>query len=92
VLKKCAIIHGVQEKQMKLVSFRKDNDWGKDYYLTILQIKRWCLIQSCFTFAVYGGRFPYFNITMGGGRLIAISFDVLKYGFCVEIISRSWFK
>ena len=77
---------------MKLVEFRHRSDYGHDYYINILKMGRWYLFQSCFSVSEYGRGFPYFNITMGGGRLIYIAFDVLKVGFCVEFICRSWFK
>jgi hypothetical protein len=77
---------------MKVFQYRSREDYGFDYYITLIQVKRWCLIQSCFATSIYGGKFPYLNITMGGGRLIAINFDIWKIGVCVELISRSWFK
>jgi hypothetical protein len=41
---------------------------------------------------VYGRVFPYFNLTLGSGRLVAISFQIWYVGFTVEFISRAWFK
>lgn len=77
---------------MNIFKYRHEEDFGDNFYITIIQIKRWCLIQSCFCTAVYGRGFPYVNITLGGGRLFAINFDFWKVGMCVEFISRSWFK
>lgn len=77
---------------MKLIQFRHQEDYGHDFYLTLLQVKRWCLVQSCFSTAVYARSFPYLNITMGSGRLFGFSFQVLWFGVTIELISRSWFK
>jgi hypothetical protein len=76
---------------MNLFHYKHREDWGHDYYLTLFQVGRWALIQSCFYTAVYGRKYPYLNITLGSGRLIHISFSWFIFGFSIEFISRSWF-
>ena len=77
--------------RLKLFKLKYEEDYGHNFYVTLIQIKRWCLVQSCFCTAVYGKGFPYLNLTLGGGRLIAVNFDFWKIGMCVELFSRSWF-
>lgn len=77
---------------MKLFQFRQKKDFGKDYYLTLIQVKRWCFIQSCFSSTVYSRSWPYLNLTMGSGRLLGVSFQVWCFGVTIELISRGWFE
>jgi len=77
---------------MKLIEFRVQEDFGKDIYIHLLVIKRWCLFQSCLSFMEYGRSWPYLNITMGSGRLFGLSFQVLWFGITFEIFTRNWFK
>jgi hypothetical protein len=77
---------------MKLIDIHQRKDYGRDIYFILLQIKSWCLIQSCFHLMLYGRSFPYLNISFGSGRLLGINFQVLSFGFTVEFLSRSWFK
>lgn len=77
---------------MKLFHYKHREDYGHDYYLTLLQVGRWCLFQSCFYTAVFGRNFPYLSIVMGSSRLFYLSFSFWKIGFTIEFLARSWFK
>lgn len=77
---------------MKFIEFKYQEDFGHDLYIHICKVKGWCLIQSRFSTMVYGRSWPYLNITMGSGRMLGISFQVLWFGVTFEIITRSWFK
>jgi hypothetical protein len=78
---------------MKLIETKVQDDYGKDYYLTILKLKnRWCLSQMCLSTGIYGRSWPYLNITMGSGRFFGFSFQIYKFGATIELFSRSWFK
>jgi hypothetical protein len=77
---------------MKLITFKHREDFGHDLYIILLQVKRWCLVQSCFSTIEYSRSLPYFNLTMGSGRLISVSFQIWIVGFTIELVSRSWFN
>jgi hypothetical protein len=77
---------------MKLINVKLIEDYGKDLYIILIQVKGWCFIQSCFSFNDYQRSFPYLNITMGSGRLFEINLDVGKIGLCISFFTRSWFK
>lgn len=77
---------------MKVLQVKLNEDYGHDLYITLLQIKDWSLIQSCFSTMVYGRSWPYFSFIMGSGRLLSTSFQIWNVGFTIELISRSWFK
>lgn len=76
---------------MNLIKFRVVEDFGHEYHLSILQIKNWCLFQSCFLIGIYARYFPYLNITSGSGRLLGINFQIWRFGATIELVSRSWF-
>lgn len=78
--------------KLRIFDVRVHNDYGKDLYVTLLQVNYWCLVQFCFSSFVYPAKWPYLSITMGSGRLFHIGFQWLHFGFTVEFISRSWFK
>jgi hypothetical protein len=77
---------------MNLIKIKLQEDYGHDLYVTLFQVKNWCIMQSCFSKMVYGRVCPYFNLTLGSGRLVAISFQIWYVGFTVELISRAWFE
>lgn len=78
--------------KLKIFDFKVREDYGRDIYLTLLQLNRWCLVQSCFSSFVYPAKWPYLNITLGSSKLFHISFQWLHFGFTMEFISRPWFK
>jgi hypothetical protein len=78
--------------KLKIFDFKVREDYGRDIYLTLLQLNRWCLVQSCFSYMMYPANFPYLSIIFGSGRLLGINFQWLHFGFTVELFSRSWFK
>ena len=78
--------------KLRIFECRHREDFGHDLYIHFFCVYNWCLIRSCFSTLEYGCRFPYFNLIMGSGRLLGISFQFLNIGFTVEFLSRSWFK
>jgi hypothetical protein len=77
---------------MKLFEFKHQEDYGHDVYITLLKVRRWCLIQTCFSTMEYGRAWPYLNITLGYGRMFGFTFEVLSVGISFEVLSRSWFR
>lgn len=75
---------------MELIKIKTQDDYGKDFFLTLLKIKNWCMIQVCLSMMVYGRSLPYLNITLGSGRLFGFNFQIWKFGICIELLSRCW--
>jgi hypothetical protein len=77
---------------MKLFDYRKNEDWGKDYYFTFLKGRKYSLIQTSFSICQYSGWFelPQIQITMGGGKLFGIFVYFSKFGVDIDILSRNW--
>ena len=77
---------------MELIKFGTKEDYGKEYYLSILTTKRYSLLQVEFDIGEYSKwtELPYLNITMGQGRFFSVLFTVSKFGMCVEFLSRNW--
>jgi hypothetical protein len=77
---------------MKLIEFGTNEDYGKEYYLTLLKTKRYSLFQVEVDIGEYGDWFelPYLQINMGYGRLFSFLFTVGRFGFIFDIIGRNW--
>ena len=77
---------------MKLIEFGTNEDYGKEYYLTLLKTKRYSLFQVEVDIGEYGDWFelPYLQINMGYGRLFSFLFTIARFGFTFDIIGRNW--
>jgi len=77
---------------MKLIQFGCREDYGKEYYMTILTTKNYSLLQMSFDIGEYGNwiEFPYLQITMGYGKLFSFLFSLGKLGFTFDIAGRNW--
>lgn len=77
---------------MKLIKFGVREDYGKEYYMTLLTNKKYSLLQVAFDIGEYGNwiGFPYLQITMGYGRLFSFLFSLGKLGFTFDIAGRNW--
>jgi hypothetical protein len=74
---------------VKLFDYRKNEDWGKDYYFTFLKGRKYSLLQASFSVCEYPS-FPHIQISMGGGKLFGIFVYVWKFGADVDFVSRNW--
>jgi hypothetical protein len=74
---------------MKLFDYRKNEDWGKDYYFTFLKGQKYSLIQVSFSICEYAS-FPHLQITMGGGKLFGIFVYFSKFGADIDVFGRTW--
>ncbi len=75
--------------KMKLAQFKYREDFGHEWYVQILNIKRWSFLQ----FSVCWNDFPswpYIQITSGSNGLFSILFWAYKFGFDIDILSRTW--
>jgi len=77
---------------MKLIQFGVRDDYGKEYYMTLLTTKRYSLLQVAFDIGEYDKwiDWPYLQISMGYGRLLSVLFSVGKLGFSFDIAGRNW--
>ena len=74
---------------MNLIKFKKREDFGHEYYIQILNIKRRSFLQVSVSWNDYPS-WPYIQIQFGGGTVLGILFWVYKFGFDVDILSRTW--
>jgi hypothetical protein len=74
---------------MKLISFKKREDFGTEIYAQIFYTKRWALLQVSVSWNDFPG-WPYLQIKSGTGSLLSILFWVYKFGFDVGLIERTW--
>jgi len=82
---------------MKLIKFKHRVDFGHDWYVQILNtgrhfpkfIKNYSLIQLSVSWNDSAG-WPYFQISSGANGLLSILFWVYKFGFDIDILSRTW--
>lgn len=74
---------------MKFIEFNYREDFGKEWYTSIISIKNISLLQISLDYSDYGG-WPYVQITSGMGKFFGILATVGRFGFCLEILSRRW--
>lgn len=77
---------------MKIAKWGVRDDYGKEFYFTLLTTERYSLLQVSFDFGEYGNwiEFPYLQISMGYGRLFSFLFSVGKVGLSFDIAGRNW--
>lgn len=74
---------------MKLISFKHKRDYGHEWYVQVLHTKRWALLQASVSWNDYAG-WPYIQIKSGTGTLLSIMFWVYRFGFDIDVFSRTW--
>ena len=77
---------------MKLIQFGVRSDYGKEYYMTLCTGKHYSLLQIAFDIGEYGGwiEWPYFQMSIGYGRLLSVLFSIGRVGFTFDIAGRNW--
>ena len=77
---------------MRLIQFGERNDYGKEWYMTLLTTKRYSLLQAAVDYGEYGNwiEWPYLQISMGYGRLFSFLFSIGRVGFTFDIAGRNW--
>jgi hypothetical protein len=73
----------------KLIQFNVRQDFGTDWYVQVLNIRKWSLLQVSFSWNDYAG-LPYLQINMGSNGLFGLLFWAYKLGFDVSLLSRTW--
>jgi hypothetical protein len=78
--------------EMKLIQFGIREEYGKEYYMTLLTTKHYSLLQVAFDIGEYGNwiEFPYLQMSMGYGKLFSFLFSLGKLGFTFDIAGRNW--
>jgi hypothetical protein len=74
---------------MKLISFKRREDFGTELYVQIFHNKRWALLQASVSWNDFP-TFPFLQVKSGMGTLLSIVVSVYKLGFDVDVFSRTW--
>jgi hypothetical protein len=74
---------------MKLISFKRREDYGTELYVQVLHTKRWALLQTSVSWNDYAA-WPYMQIKSGMGTLLSIMVCVYKLGFDVGVCEHTW--
>jgi len=74
---------------MKLISFKKREDYGPEWYVQVLHNKRWALLQASVSWNDYAS-FPFLQVRFGMGSLVNIMFYIYKLGFDIGVCERTW--
>jgi hypothetical protein len=74
---------------MKLISFNRREDFGTDFYVQIVNIKRFSLLQISISWNDFKS-WPYLQIKSGTGDVLDVLFWVYKFGIDVTILGRTW--
>ena len=74
---------------MNLINLKHREDFGHEWYVQILNVKGWSLLQASVSWNDYPG-WPYIKISSGTGSTLSILFWAYKFGFDIGIIERTW--
>jgi hypothetical protein len=74
---------------MKLISFKHREDYGDEWYVQILHNKRWALLQASVSWNEFAA-WPYIQLKSGNGSLLNLMFWAYKFGFDIDVFSRTW--
>jgi hypothetical protein len=78
---------------MKLIQFKHRYDFGHEVYVQLFSIRpiksQWSLLQFSLSWNDFPS-WPYLQVTSGSNGLLSILFWVYKFGFDIDILSRTW--
>ena len=74
---------------MNLIKFKHREDFGHEWYVQILTVRRRSLLQFSVSWNDYPS-WPYIQITSGSNGLLSILFWTYKFGFDIDLFSRTW--
>ena len=74
---------------MSLIKFTHKRDYGHDWYVQLLNVRGWSLLQASVSWNDYPS-WPYIQIKSGSGSTISLIFWAYKFGFDFGIIERTW--
>lgn len=74
---------------MNIIKFKHRIDFGHEWYVQVLNIKSWSLLQASVSWNDYPS-WPYIQIKSGSGSTLSILFWAYKIGFDIGILERTW--
>jgi hypothetical protein len=77
------------DKRKFLIKYNHHQDFGHEWYVQILNIKNWSLLQASVSWNDYPS-WPYLQIKSGSGSTLSILFWAYKFGFDLGLIERTW--
>ena len=75
--------------RMNLIQFKYRQDFGHEWYVQVLNVKKWSLLQLSVSWNDWPS-WPYIQIKSGTGSTLSILFWAYKLGFDIGIIERTW--
>jgi hypothetical protein len=76
---------------MKLLNYFVREDYGNEYCLTVLQFKRWSLIQTSVSWSDDACS-PMMQFTIGCNGLLSFWVYGHKFSFCFDLITLNWHR
>jgi len=74
---------------MNILKFVHKEDFGHEWYAQLLNVKNWSLLQVSVSWNDYPS-WPYLQVTSGSNGLLGVLFWAYKFGFDVDVFSRTW--
>ena len=74
---------------MNLINFKYREDFGHEWYVQVLNVKGWSLLQASVSWNDWPS-WPYVQIKSGSGSTFSLIFWAYKFGFDIDFISRTW--
>jgi len=74
---------------MKLISFKRREDYGTELYVQVLHNKQWALLQASVSWNEYPS-WAFVQVKSGMGTLLSIMVCVYKLGFDIGVCERTW--
>ena len=74
---------------MSLIKLKHREDFGHDWYVQLLNIKKYSLLQVSVSWMMEPCS-PYIQISCGNGHLLSVLFWAHKFGFDIDVLNRTW--
>ncbi len=74
---------------MNLIKLKHRYDFGHDYYVQLLNFKRYSLLQVSVSWMAEPCS-PYIQVSCGNGHLLSVLFWAHKFGFDIDVLNRTW--
>lgn len=74
---------------MKLIKITKKEDFGIEYIIQVINIKKLSLFQVSVSWNDYAS-WPYFQLKSGTGDVLNVLFWAYKIGIDFTILGRTW--
>jgi hypothetical protein len=76
-------------KFFQVAKFKHRYDFGHEWYVKFLFTDRWALLQASVSWNDYPS-WPFIQIQFGSNGLFGTLFWAYKFGFDIDLISRTW--